>query len=137
MVTDEKTLVDPDTEEAVPKVSPWGILKMNGPEWPLMVVGTLASAAMGSLMPVFAFLFGEMLGTLSQPADKARQDSVTYAIVFVVVGVFAGIAMFLQSLMFSMSGESLYNRLVSFRGNIFQNTVKPWYKLNGAVCGPT
>ena len=107
MVTDEgdKTILDPDTEEAVPRVSPWGILKMNGPEWPLMVVGTLASAAMGSLMPVFAFLFGEMLGTLSQPADKARQDSIFYAIVFVVVGVFAGIAMFLQSLMFSMSGK--------------------------------
>ena len=78
---------------------------MNYQEWPLMLVGTLASAAMGALMPVFAFLFGEMLGTLSQPADKARQDSVYYAIIFIVVGILAGIAMFLQSLMFSMSGK--------------------------------
>ena len=101
----DETIVDPDTEKAVPKVSPWGILKMNSPEWPLMLVGTLASAAMGALMPVFAFLFGEMLGTLSQPADKARQDSVFYAIIFIVVGILAGIAMFLQSLMFSMSGK--------------------------------
>ena len=70
-----------------------------------MLIGTLASAGSGAVMPVFAFLFGEMLGALSQPADKARADSVFYAVIFVVFGILAGLAMFLQSIMFAVSGK--------------------------------
>ena len=70
-----------------------------------MLIGTLASAGSGAVMPVFAFLFGEMLGALSQPADKARADSVFYAVIFVVFGILAGLAMFLQSIMFAVSGS--------------------------------
>ena len=99
--------MDPDTQESVPRVSPWSILKMNGPEWHLMLIGTLASAGSGAVMPVFAFLFGEMLGALSQPADKARPDSIFYAVIFVVFGILAGLAMFLQSIMFAVSGKQL------------------------------
>ena len=57
-----KIVVDPETEEAAPKVSNLAILRMNSPEWPLILLGTAAAAAMGALMPVFAFLFGEILG---------------------------------------------------------------------------
>ena len=48
-------------------------------------------------------------GVLSLPSDQARDRSGFYAIIFIVVGILAGLAMFLESFMFALSGESDYN----------------------------
>ena len=38
------------------------IARLNGPEWKYMVVGCTCSFLMGSAMPVFSVLFGEIIG---------------------------------------------------------------------------
>ena len=38
-------------------------------------------------MPVYAILFGEVLGLLSKSIEEAREESVFYSICFLVVGV--------------------------------------------------
>ena len=47
-------------------------------------------------MPVYAILFGEVLGVLSKDVETARSDSIFYSFMFLVVGVVVGLAMFLQ-----------------------------------------
>ena len=49
------------------------IMRANSPEWPLVLVGVLASAVVGAWIPVYAVLFGEVLGSLSKAgrAEKA------------------------------------------------------------------
>ena len=67
---------------------------------------------MGAVMPVFAILFGDILGVLGYTnTQEARDASETYAIYFLLVGVAAGVAMFLQAFMFALSGENLTVRL--------------------------
>ena len=39
---------------------------MNGKEWPFILGGGIASLVMGVSMPVYAVLFGEVLGLLSE-----------------------------------------------------------------------
>jgi hypothetical protein len=47
-------------DEDLPEVDTLRILKTNGPEWPYILLGALASVVMGASMPVYAILFGEV-----------------------------------------------------------------------------
>ena len=42
------------------------IMKVNSPEWPHVLCGILASVVVGAWIPVYAVLFGEVLGSLSK-----------------------------------------------------------------------
>lgn len=38
------------------------LIRLNSPEWKLILVGVLASVINGSSLPIFAILFGEFYG---------------------------------------------------------------------------
>ena len=43
------------------------------PEWLWILIGVVASCGMGALMPIFAILFGDVLGVISYTdTEKAR-----------------------------------------------------------------
>ena len=54
----------PQLEEDLPEVDAMRVIKMNLPEWPYILLGLLGSIVMGGAMPVYAILFGEVLGVL-------------------------------------------------------------------------
>ena len=47
--------------EDLPKINTLRIFKTNGKEWHYILMGSLASVVMGASMPVYAFLFGEVV----------------------------------------------------------------------------
>ena len=47
--------------EKVQKIPFTQLLKLNKPDWPLVVVGVLCSAVIGCLFPLMAILFSEVL----------------------------------------------------------------------------
>ena len=47
--------------EDLPKINTFRIFSTNGKEWHYILMGSLASIVMGASMPVYAFLFGEVL----------------------------------------------------------------------------
>ena len=51
---------------------------------------------MGGAMPVYAILFGEVLGVLQLEAEQAREESVYFAGLFLAAGITTGVAVFLQ-----------------------------------------
>ena len=61
---------------------------------------SFASIVMGGSMPVYAILFGEVLGALSKDVETARSDSVFYSLMFLLCGVVVGLAMFFQGTIF-------------------------------------
>lgn len=67
-VTGTKTLVffrslqEKEEEETLPEVATWEIIKKNASEWPYIVGGVLGSAIQGTTIPLYAILFGEILG---------------------------------------------------------------------------
>jgi ATP-binding cassette subfamily B (MDR/TAP) protein 1 len=87
------------------------IARMNAPEWPYVLVGLLGAIVMGGAMPVYAILFGEVLGVLKLSSEEARAQSVYFSGLFMAAGVTAGIAVFLQVTMFSIAGERLTQRM--------------------------
>jgi hypothetical protein len=59
---DERPAVIEDNEEKPPPpVSLTRILKKNMPEWPQLLIGSLASLIVSSATPIFVVLFGELL----------------------------------------------------------------------------
>ena len=80
--------VVPQLEE-LPEVDSLRVMRMNLPEWPYILLGLLGSVVMGGAMPVYAILFGEVLGVLKLPPEEARVDSVYYCSLFVAAGVTA------------------------------------------------
>ena len=47
--------------EDLPKINTFRIFSTNSKEWHYILMGSLASVVMGASMPVYAFLFGEVL----------------------------------------------------------------------------
>ena len=77
-------------EEDLPKIQMWRIMKRNSPEFVYIFFGVLASAGMGAVMPFFGIVFGDMLGVMAyEDTDQARKESVTFALYFVALGIFA------------------------------------------------
>lgn len=51
-----------DPEERVEPAPVARILKYNQPEWPYMLMGSLGAAVNGSINPIYALLFSQILG---------------------------------------------------------------------------
>jgi len=56
-----------EIEKATPKalqphkdVSAWRLIRLNSPEWGWLVLGLIGCAIFGSVMPVFAYFYGEI-----------------------------------------------------------------------------
>ena len=61
-------------DKDLPEVDTLRIFRMNAKEWPFILGGGVASLVMGASMPVYAVLFGEVLGLLSEPVSLSFLD---------------------------------------------------------------
>uniref|UniRef100_A0A8B9LZ03 ATP-binding cassette, sub-family B (MDR/TAP), member 11a n=1 Tax=Astyanax mexicanus TaxID=7994 RepID=A0A8B9LZ03_ASTMX len=88
------------------------ILKYNQPEWPYMVLGSLGAAVNGSVNPIYALLFSQILGTFALRDLEEQRDQINgVCILFVIVGCMSFFSQFLQGYAFAKSGERLTRRL--------------------------
>lgn len=46
----------------ISSVSLFEVVKMSTPEWPVVTIGCVGSLIMGAAMPVFAIIFGDIVG---------------------------------------------------------------------------
>lgn len=89
---------------------------------------------MGSAMPLFSILFGEIVGVVALPDPvQVRSQTDMYSLYFVLTGVLVGAATFLQIWTYGVAGEYLTERL---RGKAFNHMLKQeiaWFddKANG------
>ncbi|CAH2055806.1 unnamed protein product, partial [Iphiclides podalirius] len=128
-----------DEREVEFKPTTWQILKLCKPEKWLMVGGVIAAFAVGSSFPCFALLFGETYGLLEHPdEDYVRGGMNVIAVLFLLVGVYTGMSMFIQIFVFNLTGVRLTARL---REGAFRAMLKQemgWFDspLNGvgALC---
>ncbi|MED6257823.1 Bile salt export pump [Ataeniobius toweri] len=107
----ENTAED-DAEENKESAPVARILKYNRPEWPYMLLGSLGAAVNGSVNPIYAVLFSQILGTFSiQNLDQQREEINGICVLFCVVAVISFFSQFLQGYAFAKSGELLTRRL--------------------------
>ncbi|XP_076602855.1 bile salt export pump [Chaetodon auriga] len=88
------------------------ILKYNQPEWPYMLLGALGAAVNGSVNPIYAVLFSQILGTFGiSDLEEQRKQINGICVLFCCVAVVSFVCQFLQGYAFAKSGELLTRRL--------------------------
>ncbi|XP_033609713.1 ATP-dependent translocase ABCB1 isoform X3 [Cryptotermes secundus] len=132
-------VIEDNEEEPSPPVSMIRILKKNMPEWPQLLMGSLASIIVSSATPIFVILFGDILRVMSSPVDQeVRAETDRYSLYFFIAGVSVGFATFLQNYAYGIAGEKLTMRL---REELFESMVRQevaWFdkksNLSGSLC---
>uniref|UniRef100_A0A3B4ZEH0 ATP binding cassette subfamily B member 11 n=1 Tax=Stegastes partitus TaxID=144197 RepID=A0A3B4ZEH0_9TELE len=88
------------------------ILKYNRPEWPYMLLGSLGAAINGSINPIYAVLFSQILGTFAiRDVTEQREQINGICVLFCLVAVVSFFSQFVQGYAFAKSGELLTRRL--------------------------
>ncbi|XP_051261014.1 bile salt export pump [Dicentrarchus labrax] len=108
--TEHKCEDDPDEHVTPAPVA--RILKYNQSEWPYMLVGSLGAALNGSVNPIYAVLFSQILGTFAIPDLNEQREQINgICVLFCIVAVISFFSQFLQGFAFAKSGELLTRRL--------------------------
>ncbi|KAH7637104.1 multidrug resistance protein 1-like [Dermatophagoides farinae] len=104
-----------------------------------LITATIFSFIVGLSIPVFSFIFGEVLGVLAAPDPDYILDHVLkYALIFLAMGIISGILQFLQSYLYGISSENLTYRMRNdvFRAILSQEVA--WFdqpeNTTGALC---
>ena len=59
----------PDKNDSSQDLLMWRVIKMNQPEWGYMVLGVVGAVILGLSTPIYAIVFGEIMGLLDQSLD--------------------------------------------------------------------
>ncbi|KAK2903283.1 hypothetical protein Q8A67_007996 [Cirrhinus molitorella] len=129
----KKDKTEKDKEEEIPFTK---ILALNKPEWPYLLVGTLASLVGGAVYPCVAILFAKIIGVFAEvDPDIKRQKTLMFSLLFLLVGGVAFITYFFQGFMFGKSGELLTMRLRRQAFNAMMRQEIAWFDDNNNAVG--
>ncbi|KAM9852100.1 ATP-dependent translocase ABCB1 [Aulostomus maculatus] len=127
----EKSGDDTDKAEEDENVHPVSFLKvmrLNLPEWPYILVGTICAVINGVMQPVFAIIFSKIISVFAEPDQEVvRERSLFFSLMFAAIGAISFVTMFLQGFCFGKSGEilTLKLRLAAFKSMMRQDL--GWY----------
>ncbi|KAK2412274.1 ABC transporter B family member [Trifolium repens] len=84
---------------------------LNKPEIPVLLIGTLAAAVIGAILPIVGFLTSKMINTFFEPADELRKDSKFWSLIFASLSVACFTFHPLRSYFFAVAGSKLIKRI--------------------------
>ena len=85
-----------DWDKDIPEVSLPRVLALNAKEWWIIIVGVVGAAMNGSIFPVFAVIFGEILTVFSLERDEVLSAIAPWVGLFAALGVVSGVGVFLK-----------------------------------------
>lgn len=97
---------------SAPTSSIWKLLKLNAPEWPYAVLGSIGAILAGMEAPLFAFGITHVLTAFYSPHEsQIKQEVDRVALIFVGVAVLTILIYLLQHYFYTLMGESLTTRI--------------------------
>lgn len=104
------------------KVSIFRLFRMNGPEWPFLVLGSLGAVLQGLMFPVFGLLLSTAIKIFFEPPHQLRKDSVFWGLMMGVLGLSILLALPVQNYFLGIAGGRLIRRvrLSSFKKVVHQ-----------------
>ncbi|PON64855.1 ABC transporter [Parasponia andersonii] len=101
------------TPQAPQEVSLRRLALLNKPEIPVLLLGIIAAAANGVILPVFGVLLSSIIKSFFEPPDELRKDTKLWALVFLGLGVAALVAHPSRGYLFAVAGCKLIRRIRS------------------------
>jgi ATP-binding cassette, subfamily B (MDR/TAP), member 1 len=96
-----------------PEVSIWRLAKLNKPEIPVILLGTMAAIVNGVVFPIFGFLFSAVISMFYKPPEQQRKESRFWSLLFVGLGLVTIVILPLQNFFFGIAGGKLIERIRS------------------------
>ncbi|KAG6543543.1 hypothetical protein Mapa_015037 [Marchantia paleacea] len=128
-----------EDEEEVKHGSVWRLAKLNKPEAPYFVVGSIAAAGQGLVLPMFGFLLAGVIQLLFKTPHEIRQGGRFWALMFLVLSTGTLFASPIQKFCFAVAGNRLIRRV---RNETFSHVLRQeiaWFdedsNTSGAVSG--
>lgn len=95
------------------KVSMRRLAYLNKPEFPELLIGSIAAGIHGVIFPIFGLLLSSSIRMFFEPEDKLRKDSRFWALIYLVLGITNLIAVPFQNYFFGVAGGKLIRRIRS------------------------
>ena len=84
-------------DKEIPSAPLHRLMRVNAPEWWLIAVGVVAAVINGSVFPVYAILFGEVLKVFQESrTDQIIEEITIWAVLFLVLALSSAIAIFFK-----------------------------------------
>ncbi|CAA7395061.1 unnamed protein product [Spirodela intermedia] len=88
------------------------LLKLNAPEWPYAILGSLGSVLSGFIGPIFAIVMSNMIEVFYyRNPDAMERKTKEFVFIYIGTGLYAVMAYLVQHYFFSIMGENLTTRV--------------------------
>ncbi|WVZ69174.1 hypothetical protein U9M48_018005 [Paspalum notatum var. saurae] len=110
------------------KKAPIGrLFKLNMPEAPVLLLGSIAATVHGVIFPLFGILMSGVIKSFYQPPDRVQKDTSFWALIAIVLGVACLISIPAEYFLFAVAGGKLIKRIrtLSFQSIVRQEVA--WF----------
>lgn len=107
----KSTVALDNDEEKVKKGSFWRLAKLNKPEAHYFVVGSVAAAGQGLVLPMFGLLLASVIQLLFKTPHEIRREGRFWALMFLALSTGTLVASPIQKLCFAVAGNRLIRRV--------------------------
>ncbi|XP_072964824.1 ABC transporter B family member 9-like [Typha angustifolia] len=120
--TEELSEQDQNVNKVKEPVSIRRLAYLNKPELPILLLGSIAAAINGVILPVFGILLSSAIKIFYEPPHKLRKDARFWALMYVLLGAISLVIVPIQQYMFGVAGGKLIERVrfLSFRRVVHQ-----------------
>lgn len=111
------------------------LMKLNAPEWLNLTAGILGCAMMGSVMPIYAFFYGEVFSTFTLTGEELKKEAKFWTMMFLLLACLSAFSSSVQILGMTTSIEKLMVRirLLAFT-NITRQSIG-WFDMDNNSAG--
>lgn len=112
---EEEEEIDEEMKAEVEKNSMKNLLrlwKMNTPEIPFLILGSIGAICVGGTQPAFAIIFAEILAVFSRLDDQEKLVNF-WSLMFLVLGIISGLGFLIMSFFLAVAAERLTKRIRS------------------------
>ncbi|CAA7042871.1 unnamed protein product [Microthlaspi erraticum] len=95
------------------KVSLKRLAKLNKPEIPVLILGSLAAMVHGTVFPIFGLLLSSSINMFYEQHDKLKKDSRFWAMIYMALGLANFVMIPVQNYFFGIAGGKLIKRIRS------------------------
>lgn len=95
------------------KVSIFRLFKLNKPELPYLLLGSVAACGHGVIFPIFGLLLSKCIRIFFEPPHELRKDARFWSLMFVGLGTMTLAIVPLQNYLFGVAGGKLIQRIRS------------------------